>query len=254
MGLKFGCGSFLNSTNNRLESVNGKLKQVITRHSSLEEFIEHFFIILTALRTERDHKAALIFQKVKVSPYSADSPEAQYSQLLTPYAYKFVQKQLALVDKVKEIEESSGVFTIKTSEGVLTVSSTNCTCIFRTSMLLPCRHMLAFRKEIAQPLFCANLCDRRWTSEYYKDTQRLFTGSSSSVEASLVMTASKQHRRKLSQHDKFRKASLLTSELASVASGTSGIHFDRRIELLKDLISYWKRGDEVSLVEVEEGI
>ena len=33
-GLKFGSGSFLNSTNNRLESINGKLKQVIGRQFS----------------------------------------------------------------------------------------------------------------------------------------------------------------------------------------------------------------------------
>ena len=34
LGLKSTCGSFLNATNNRLESINGKLKQVISRHSS----------------------------------------------------------------------------------------------------------------------------------------------------------------------------------------------------------------------------
>ena len=50
MGLKSNCGNFLNSTNNRLESINGKLKQVITCHSSLEEFITNVFNILRALR------------------------------------------------------------------------------------------------------------------------------------------------------------------------------------------------------------
>ena len=55
---------FLNSTNNRLESINGKLKQVITHHNSLEDFVTNFFVILTALRTERDHKVAVMFQKV----------------------------------------------------------------------------------------------------------------------------------------------------------------------------------------------
>ena len=40
MGLKSSCGNF---PNNRLESINGKLKQVINRNSSLEEFIRHFF-------------------------------------------------------------------------------------------------------------------------------------------------------------------------------------------------------------------
>ena len=52
MGFKAECGSFLNFTNNRLESINGKLKQVISRRSSLQEFIIKFFVILTSLRTE----------------------------------------------------------------------------------------------------------------------------------------------------------------------------------------------------------
>ena len=63
VGIKACCGSFLNTTNNRLESINAKLKQVINRHSSLEEY---FFVTLTALRVERDHKAALMLQKLQL--------------------------------------------------------------------------------------------------------------------------------------------------------------------------------------------
>ena len=101
MGIKSQSGSFLNSTNNRLESINGKLKQVINRHSSLEDFVSHFFVILTALRTERDHKAAILFQKIKVNSFSPGSPEYEHSNLLTSYASSFVIKQFKLVDKVK---------------------------------------------------------------------------------------------------------------------------------------------------------
>ena len=79
MGLKSSCGNFLNSTNNRLESINGKLKQVISHHSSLEDFVDKFFIILTTLRTERDHRAAVMFQKVKVCAFAPDSPKGEYS-------------------------------------------------------------------------------------------------------------------------------------------------------------------------------
>ena len=63
LGLKSCCGNFLNSTNNRLESINDKLKQVTDLRSTLEEFISKFFVILVALRTERGHKAAIQFRK-----------------------------------------------------------------------------------------------------------------------------------------------------------------------------------------------
>ena len=250
LGLKFTSGNFLNSTNNRLESIYGKLKQVITKHSTLEDFVSHFFIVLNALRVERDHKAALIFQKVKVSPFPVDSCEYEYSKLLTPYALKFVLKQIQLVERVEDItEEDNEQYTVQTSEGQIDVSLLDCNCMFRTSMSLPCRHMLKLRKKLGEPLYHADICDRRWTIAYYKTTQRLF--SSSTIDPAVVTTMSKNHKHKHSQHEKFRKASLLTAELASIASEASGIHYSRRIEVLKDLIEHWKRNDEVVVTEVD---
>ena len=138
---------FFNFTNNRLESINGKLKQVITYHSSLEEFVAKFFIILTSLRTERDHKAALQFQKIKVQPFPPFSPEAEYSKILTSYALAFVVKQIALAEKVKDFHENNGMYLVKTSEGMKKVSLEDCECVFWSSMQLPCRHIFALRKK-----------------------------------------------------------------------------------------------------------
>lgn len=254
LGMKFSSGSFLNSTNNRLESINGKLKQVISKNSSLEEFVIHFFIILGALRTERDHKAAIMFQKVRVNPFPEDSPESKYAQLLTSYASKFVLQQLSLVEKVKNVKEANGEFTIQSSEGLIVVNPLACGCLSNKAMALPCRHVFALRKKLGTPLFDANLCDERWTLSYYKSTQRLFSASTVSVSPVVISTVGSKHRRKLSQHQKFRKASIITSELASVTSEASNIHFQRRIELLEDLIAHWKSGDEVAIVEVEKGM
>ena len=52
---------------------------------------------------QRDHKAALMFQKVKVIPFSEDSPECQYSKLLTTYAADYVLKQMKMTEKVQDI-------------------------------------------------------------------------------------------------------------------------------------------------------
>ena len=46
---------------------------------------------------------------------------------------------------------------------------------------------------------------------------------------------------------------MFTCELASVIREASGIHFDRRIHLIKDLINYWRNDDEVALTEVDNG-
>ena len=252
LGLKFTSGSFLNTTNNRLESVNGKLKQVITKRSSLEDFINHFFIILGALRTERDHKAAIMFQKVKVYPFAADSPEMEYSKLLTSYASQFVLQQMKLVEKVKPIcGDDNEIFMVQTSEGPKTMTISDCECTFYRSMSLPCRHIFALRAKLEVPLFDPDMCNERWTSAYYRATQRLF--SASSAQPILATTVSKEHRRKLSQHEKFRKASLLSSELASVASEASTVHFSRRLKVIRDIIMHWKNGEEVAIVDVQDG-
>ena len=237
MGLKASCGSFLNTTNNRLESINGKLKQVISRHSSLEDFISSFFVILTALRTERDHKAVLMFQKVVAHPFPNGSAESNYLKCLTSYAASYVIKQLELTPKVNEIEEKDGQYVIHTSQTEVVLNLTNCSCIFRNSMLLPCRHMFALRLKLGETLFDPSLCDRRWTYAYYRATQKIFINSSIEPSFDTVESSSKG-KHKLSQHEKYRKASLLTSELASVASGASHVHFDLRLQVLKDLIVY----------------
>ena len=95
-GFKLVAGNFLNGTNNRLESINGKLKQVVDKYSSLEFFIEQFFIILPFLRNERQHRAVYSQQKRPVVPYVVNSPEKLYSTHLTEYALRYVIDQLDL--------------------------------------------------------------------------------------------------------------------------------------------------------------
>ena len=125
MGMKYATGNFLNGTNNRLECISGKLKSVISRYSSLEDFVEKIFLILRVLRFERDHKAALFAQKVPVVFHSkADAASISYMQHLTLYAYKFVEKQIELKQMVKVCSEVDQYY-VMSSEGRMYVSTTN---------------------------------------------------------------------------------------------------------------------------------
>ena len=101
-------------------------------------------------------------------------------------------------------------------------------------------------------LFDASCCDVRWTIAYYRASQRLFCDlpASPSVDVSHYSCSK---RRKLSQHEKFRKASVLATELATVVSEASHTRFYWRLELLKDLISSWKSGTEVGIVDFDSG-
>ena len=126
-----------------------------------------------------------MFQKIKVRPFSKDTPEAKYCELLTFYASNFVLKQLSLIEKVKQIQEKEGMYTVQTNDGLKVVSTKDCECIFRQSMKLPCRHILALRKKLKEPLLDVECCDKRLTSNYYRQTQRLFSNLPSSPSVTL---------------------------------------------------------------------
>ena len=251
--MKSDCGSFLNFTNNRLESLNGKLKQVIDHHSSLEEFFDKFFVILNSFRRKRDHKVATMFQKIKVSCFKDDSPESHYSKFLSSYAAQFVHKQLHLAHKVSTITANGECYVVDTTEGQTNLTPSTCECIFNKSMLLPCRHIFALRIKLDQPLFDTALCDKRWSVAYYQSTHKLFFEQSAADLSTLTVTSEKHHQA-LSQHQKFHEASLITTELASLASMVSNIHYKRRIELLKELVEFWKNGQMVGLTEISQSM
>ena len=103
-------------------------------------------------------------------------------------------------------------------------------------------------------LFDEKTCDKRWTSSYYKATQRNFSSLSSCTPSIEVSIFDSTKRRRLTQHEKFRKASILTTELAAVVSEASHTHFYRRLELLQELMDHWKSGDEVALADVDDGM
>ena len=112
--------------------------------------MDKFFLILRVLRCERDHKAALCSQKVPTTFHSAaDVYSTKYMRYLTPYAYKFVQKQLHLRKQVVIVMHScnSEVYEVK-----MGVTSTH---IFKNvTMLLP---LMGINESAMLPHF---LCER----------------------------------------------------------------------------------------------
>ena len=79
--MMFSKGYILNFANNRLECINYKLKSVISRHFNAT------FLILRAMHSETNHKAAFVSQKVQIYYHL---PTIEYTKLLTPYACEFV--------------------------------------------------------------------------------------------------------------------------------------------------------------------
>ena len=120
-------------------------------------------------------------------------------------------------------------------------------------MKLPCRHILALRLMLKESLYDAECCDKRWTYSYYRQTQRLFSDLPAAPSVTVSHYDSRKER-KLSQHEKFRKANILTTELATIVSEASRRQFYRRLDVLKELMDGWKTGEEMAVCTVDEGL
>ena len=99
LGPKLCEGALLNTTNNRLESFNQKLKQVVRLYSSLDIFLERFIALINTLSNERDHRGSKDIQKKPVRMNEIDDTTSgfKYYEFLTGYPNKFVTDQLAKI-------------------------------------------------------------------------------------------------------------------------------------------------------------
>ena len=176
-------------TNNRLESINAKIKSVCSKYASLSTFFDQFFAVLACLRNERDHSTLMVMAKKRITSFPPDSPEEQFAQLLTPHAVNYVHKQLGLWKQVKIDEDDGTQCKISSSIRTLTVTTDICQCTFSRSMHLPCRHIFAVREKWHVPLFGAACVSQRWTRRYmhasFSAKKRII--SESSVQVGMIM-------------------------------------------------------------------
>lgn len=249
--------TFKNCTNNRIECINQKLKAVITKHSCLHQFFIQFLEAVDSLRTERDHRAVMLVQKVPVNPYKSGTPEYKYMELLTPYALQFVVKQLGFVSKVNIVGQTDDYFMVNCSEGIVKVTAIKCTCSFHKSMQLPCRHIFAVRSHLTLDLFSPELCGIRWSLAYYCSSHRVLvtgddSGNNTAAEALTIFQNPPSTHQVLSQHEKYRKAYHVTQKLASLASEAPMREFGEQLATLEKLFALWQNGSQAVVVEASE--
>lgn len=80
---------FYNFTNNRLESLNAKLKSVISVYSTFNEFINKLFILIKMKRVEKQNEYSKMILKV---PKELSDVNKVFYKHLTAYAYKQREK------------------------------------------------------------------------------------------------------------------------------------------------------------------
>ena len=254
-GLKRESCHYLNSTNNRLECINQKIKSVVSKHSSVLNFFEDLMKCLDSLALERDHRAAMIFKKNPVNLLLEHDCLSQYRDLLTPYAFSFVLKQFELSKTVKSTVRRDGdrqTIVIHSKGKRLNTSDCQCDCGFSTAMELPCRHIFSFRHHKSLDIFEASLCALRWTRDYYRSGHRVFVSSTSKlVDINVSTVGCLPTKKVLSQHDKYRKVYSISQKLANLASYIPTREFSYAVECLENIVNAWAEGKRVTVQVVD---
>lgn len=158
---------YQNGTNNRLESLNQKLKGVVTKYSALPTFFNQLMACVSSLNLEKDNR--IVNSNCKV-PTSSNRPEEytiKYRNLLTNFAFSKVEHEIKEIENVKfqTVTPEFAIF-VRGAQVELTYIN-KCDCSFFTIMCLPCKHIIALRKLNSLMRLCANrdgINNTRWFS------------------------------------------------------------------------------------------
>lgn len=248
------CGNLSNRTNNRMESINNKIKQVVPKRSTLVCFLENFFEWLNSHKYERDHKAVQHVLKRPVTIFAPESCEFRYLEYVTNYAFKFVIDSIESSKSIKTDKISKSTdeqFEVKTGGTTFETSIETCNCSYWTSMLLPCNHIFAIRTLEGLPLFAEHLVDFRWTQKYYLQTQRTFRGTQTTPNSPASVKIQTTPQRILTLSEKRKRASFITSSLVTLTSIAPLSQYQCKLQVLKDIERLWKQGFEVAVEKIE---
>lgn len=249
-GLKNNFFNMLNRTNNRLESLNQKIKSVVSRNSSLTTFWSELMQCLTTLETERDQKAVRVQLK---TPIGVEVAIKEFSESLTPFAFGHIQKQYNLLKKtnILAINADNTSASFKTTSGNIQATPTSCQCSFFTVMQLPCRHIMAFRNKLTLALCDISSCHVRWTKRFYLSGHRI-AAVTAEHDYSPVIIKETRPTAITSSHQKYREAFAIGQKIASCVSELGMRDYTHIIRQLKNVKKLLEEGKMFSVVGVDE--
>ncbi|KAG8174278.1 hypothetical protein JTE90_021712 [Oedothorax gibbosus] len=244
---------FKNRTTNRVESLNEKIKQVVTRYSTLSNFFTDLMISVSSTNVERDHKALTISERVPVRNEDLDGTELQIRQTLTKFAADHVIDEYRASMKITFSNVGEDSANLCTKSRIITTTVSSCSCGGTTSMGLPCRHLMALRKLKALPVFEPDHCRQRWTRSYYLLSHPVYSTTISSTEGQHAQVEA--IKKTQTECQKYSAANKLTQEINSVLATMSKdkyIYYFEKLKEFHSLITNEKRFNVEQLPETYE--
>ncbi|KAG4065407.1 hypothetical protein HA402_002805 [Bradysia odoriphaga] len=226
-GLNENC-SYMNATNNRMESLNQKLKLIGSRHANLQSFFENLTISISNSSSEKD--LAAVRGKMRRSRQCFDDPVLQsYKDFLTPFAFNKMETQYELASHVEFtfIEDGEAIINNKRVD---IVSSTTCSCLFFSSMQLPCRHIMKLSETLGGDAFKPDLCATRWTKAYFEDSHPALHLQKKIISTKAVYTRVRDQN----VVDQYKKNVAVVKEVKEFVFGLSPANQSRFVDAMKN--------------------
>lgn len=251
-------GNLMNRTNNRLESLNGKLKQVVDKNSALLNFLKSFFQWLASHNSETDYETSQNFLTKPACSIEKGSCESKYMEYLTTGAFSRVSKEIEASKRVKIGKRipSTNCYATKWKGIALQVSSSSCTCRLWTSNLLPCRHILSLRKKLNLLLFDEDICHARWTKNHLESHQRSFCSLNLNTQNRVksLHFSTCAINGPLSKSKKKKKIQPIMDDFIHIISLSCGYRFGSKIEIIKQIEKLWIDGKSISILKKDSKI
>ncbi|XP_078272204.1 uncharacterized protein LOC144602955 [Rhinoraja longicauda] len=230
-GFKHENESYLTSTLQRVQVMSQRLAAAVEDFSNVTSFTRDLLKAVDTVRAECDQR---VLQSEPPAGPEDNSAESSYRALLTDFAFRRVRTELQEAESVSFLSvEAERAWPVCRRRALVT-DQASCQCAFRTSMRLPCRHVLALRRLLGSDLFEPSLCAARWTQEHFLGGQ--------------LPPASPRERAKV-QQERYRQALKVARKLSSLAARCPAEDFGRCLAVMTAVTDIWARGGQVQVTE-----
>lgn len=192
---------------------------------------------VSAIRLEKDVYSAELLMKKPVTTVNFDPHDQKYRKILTEFAFEKYFEESMNSGQVQFIDIDARVGSVRsTNNRMYLVTNNVCDCSFYATTRLPCKHILAFRRENEVDLFDASICNHRWLKENMDfDTQLDYVlDDQPNVEIIQTPSQPQQTKQKNTYNQKFRKVKQQCKQICSLLAELPSREFEEQFGLLKE--------------------
>ena len=209
-----------NTTTNRIESLFGKLKQIVKSKVSLSVCLQQLLQFVQSTHLQSDYRHFCTQTKLTYN-YSLGSDVNRYYTTFTRYACdkiaRNVKKSKSSELSVTSINDEHVVCNNRTNASYTVRNCLTYSCLYFSSQSLPCKHVFAARTFAQLPLYSTDLVPERWLLSYQTHAPLpMSEGHHQGTTTQLPAVSSK--RWCLTTSEKYKSAERCELSLADVVS------------------------------------